>query len=107
MSDYSLVISTFPDRDSAKTAARALVERKLAACVQMFPIDSVYSWKGEICEDGEIMLFVKSKTALFGEILAAIKEAHTYETPEIIQIPIADGLPEYLNWINDNTQGCN
>ena len=100
--EYSAIMATFPDNESAKKIAKLLVERRLAACVQMFPINSVYLWKGEVCDENEIMLFIKSRTALFEQISAAIKENHSYEVPEIIQLPITDGLPDYLNWID----GC-
>ena len=103
-SEYTMIITTFPDRESAKKAARLLVEKRLAACVQMFPIESVYRWKGEICDDSEIALFIKSRAALFAGIAATIKEIHPYEVPEIIQLSIADGLPEYLGWIGDCTK---
>lgn len=99
--EYSIIISTFPDKESAKKTARLLVEQRLAACVQMFPIDSVYLWKDEICDGGEIMLFIKSRTALLDSISAAIKGNHPYEVPEIVQIPITGGSPEYLSWIDD------
>jgi len=101
--DYSIIIVTTADKESAKKIARLLVEKQLAACAQMFPIESVYSWQGKICEDNEVALFIKSRTALFDKIKQAIKEAHAYEVPEIIQIPITNGLPEYLKWIGDNT----
>ncbi|MCL2634522.1 MAG: divalent-cation tolerance protein CutA [Oscillospiraceae bacterium] len=104
MIDYSMIISTFPDKKSAKSAAMLLVEKRLAACVQLMPIESVYSWQGEICNEEEVMLLIKSKADLFREIASAIKEAHTYEVPEIIQIPITDGFSEYLNWIGENTK---
>ena len=104
MTDYSIIMTTFPDKESAKHTARILVEKQLAACVQLFPIESVYSWQGEICNEGEVMLLIKSRTALFGEIVDAIKKNHTYEVPEIVQLPIADGLPEYLKWIGDCTK---
>ena len=103
-SEYAMIITTFPDRESAKKAARILVEKRLAACVQMFPIESVYLWKGEICDDNEIVLFIKSRAALFTKIADTIKGIHPYEMPEIIQLPIADGLPEYLRWIGDCTE---
>ena len=101
-SDYSMVLSTFPDRDSAKAAAKLLVERRLAACVQVFPIESVYVWNGEVCDSGEVMLFIKAKAALYDKIQAAIKEVHDYEVPEIIKLPVAAGLPEYLRWIDES-----
>jgi len=101
---YSIVISTFGDKNSANKAAKALVECGLAACVQIFPIDSIYRWQGEICSDSEVVLFIKSRTALFDKIKAAIRVIHTYDVPEIVQIPITDGLPEYLKWIDDHVE---
>ena len=80
-----------------------LVEQRLAACVQMFPIESVYLWKGKICEEGEVMLLIKSRTELFDKIAATIRQVHPYEVPEIVQMPITDGLPEYLQWIEECT----
>ena len=99
---FSIIISTFGDKTAAKEAARLLIEKQLAACVQILPIESVYSWKGEICEDAEFLLFIKSKTALYEKVAALIKENHSYEVPEIVQIPITDGLPEYLSWLSSS-----
>ena len=98
-----MIVTTAANRDEAKKIARLLVEKRLAACAQMFPVESAYVWRGEICEEAETALFIKSRTELFDEIKAAIKAAHSYEIPEIIRIPIADGLPEYLKWIDDCT----
>jgi len=98
--EYSMVITTCANKESAKKIANLLVERRLVACVQMLPIESTYLWKDEICNDNEIVLFMKSRIALFDKIKVAIRENHTYEVPEIIQIPITDGLPEYLKWID-------
>ena len=102
--EYSLFITTFADKESAKKTAGLLVEKRLAACVQLFPIESVYLWKDDIYDENEVILFIKSKTMLFDKITAAVKENHSYEVPEIIQIPITDGLPEYLRWIDDCTE---
>ena len=102
--EYSIIIATTADKESAKKIARLLVEKHLAACGQMFPIESLYFWKDKICEESETMLFIKSRTELFDEIKAVIKENHAYEVPEIVQIPITDGLPEYLKWITDCTR---
>jgi periplasmic divalent cation tolerance protein len=96
-----LITTTTPDRDSALKIAKLLIEQKLAACVQMFPIESIYTWKGQVCQENEIILLIKSKSSLFDQIKTLIKENHQYEVPEIIQIPITDGLPEYIKWIND------
>jgi len=102
--EYSIIIVTAGNKEAAREIASLLVERRLAACAQMIPIESVYSWQGKICEDSEVALHIKSRTALFDEIKAAIKEIHSYEVPEIIQVPITDGLPEYLAWIDENTR---
>ena len=101
--EYSIAISTFADKEVAKNTARMLVEERLAACVQILPVESVYLWNGAICEDSEAILIIKSRTELFDKIVAAIKESHTYELPEIIQVPISAGLTEYLDWIGDST----
>ena len=99
---YSIIISTFPDKEAAKNTAKLLIEQKSAACVQILPIESVYSWQDKICEDNEFLLLIKTKTALFEKVAALIKENHSYEIPEIIQVPIKDGLQAYLNWIDDS-----
>ena len=85
----------------AKSIAKVLVEQRLAACVQVLPIESVYIWQDKVCDENEVMLFIKSKTELFDKIVAAIRDNHTYEVPEIIKVPITGGLPEYQKWIED------
>ena len=103
-SEFSIIIVTTPDKELAKKITRLLVEKRLAACGQLFPIESIYLWQGKVCEENETALFIKSRTALFEEIRKVIKENHPYEVPQIVQIPITDGLPDYLKWISDNTQ---
>ena len=103
--ENSIVIVTCPDKETAKSIAKLLVEERLAACVQIFPIESIYSWEGKIFDENEIMLFLKTKTSLFKKVFGFIRKNHSYDVPEIIQIPITDGLPEYLNWIGDNVDG--
>jgi len=98
---YSLIITTTADKNTAKTIAKVLIEKRLAACVQMFPIESMYPWKGNICDEIEIILFIKTNSYFFERVKKAIKEIHNYEVPEIIQIPITNGLPEYLKWIDN------
>ena len=100
-SEYALIISTCGDMESANMIARILVEMRLAACVQMFPIGSVYLWQGEICEDKEVALFIKSKATMFDRVAAVIKENHQYDIPEIVQLPITGGLPDYLRWVDE------
>jgi periplasmic divalent cation tolerance protein len=105
INEYSIITVTFPDKESAKKAANLLVERRLAACVQMLPVESVYLWKKEICEENEIMLFIKSRTEMFDKISEVIRGIHSYEVPEIVQTPITGGLPEYLKWIDGCVSG--
>ena len=104
--EYAIVTATYPDSQTAKQAAMQLVDMRLAACVQLFPINSVYLWQGEICDENETVLVIKSRASLFDAVRAAIEANHPYEVPEIVQIPIADGLPAYLRWISDCTEGA-
>jgi periplasmic divalent cation tolerance protein len=102
--EYSIVITAYPDKESAKRTAQLLVKMRLAACVQIIPIESIYFWQDKICEENEITLHIKSKTALFEKIAATIRENHSYELPEIIQIPITGGSEDYLAWIDDSAE---
>ena len=104
MTDHCIITTAFPDNDSAKSAARLLVERRLAACVQLLPINSIYSWQGEVCDENEVLLLIKTKVERFDEVAAAIKEVHTYDVPQIVQVPIVGGLAEYLSWIDKCTE---
>jgi periplasmic divalent cation tolerance protein len=82
-----------------------LVQEKIAACVNIISqVRSIYSWKNKICDENEFLLIIKTKYSLFETLKTRVKQAHPYEIPEIICINILDGLPEYLNWINDSTQ---
>ena len=102
---YSMIVSTCANKEQARKIAGLLVNKRLAACVQMFPVNSVYTWQERICEEQEIMIFIKTRADLFDKVKREIKENHTYEVPEIIQISIEEGLPEYLKWMSDSTDG--
>jgi periplasmic divalent cation tolerance protein len=101
---YAIVLTTCDDRDRAKAIARALVEKRLAACVQILPIDSVYSWEGQIEEAAELLLLCKIKRADYADVAAAIQASHNYTTPEIVEIPIEAGSADYLAWIDKVTR---
>ena len=102
MTDKIVVLSTCASPEEAEKVARALVEKKLAACVNILPaVRSIYRWKGAIEDDQETLLLIKSSRALFGELRAEIQKLHSYEIPEAIAIPIVDGLERYLEWMAD------
>lgn len=103
-SDTLLVFTNLPDREAAMRLARALVERRLAACVSVLGgCASVYRWKGEIEEAAEVPVLVKTRSARYEELEVAIRELHPYELPEIVAVPMVRGLPDYLDWIAEET----
>jgi periplasmic divalent cation tolerance protein len=99
-----VVLTTVGSRADADALAEAVVEGRLAACVQMVPIDSVYRWDGEVVRDTEVLLLVKTTADRYPELEAAIEEIHPYQTPEVVALPVLDGLPAYLTWIRDSTR---
>ncbi len=103
--DAFLVLTNLPDRESAAQLARDLVARHLAACVNILaPCRSVYRWKGQIEDAEEHPLLIKSSRARYPELEAAIRAGHPYELPEIIAVPLAGGLPAYLEWVSAETR---
>ena len=90
--------------DEAETIARILVDEKLAACCNVVnPIISIYRWQGKVHRDQEVLLIAKSTAARFERLKTRVKELHSYDVPEVISLPITDGLPEYLHWIETET----
>ena len=95
------MLTTCPDAGVAERIARVLVEEGLAACVNILaPVRSIYKWRGRIEDASEQLLVIKSAAARFAAIRDRLRDLHPYELPEIIAVPIADGLPEYLAWLN-------
>ncbi len=95
-----LVLSTTPTADDAARIARALVEERLAACVNIVPgVRSVYRWQGAIEEAAEAVLLIKTDRGLFAELRDRLAALHTYTTPEIIAVPIENGSQSYLAWL--------
>ena len=105
MTGAIVVSTTAGSMAEAETIAQALLDRRLAACVQMAPIASCYVWKGEVAREDEILLLVKTRAALFDEVAAAIRAAHSYETPEIIATSVSAGSDDYLKWLAASTGG--
>ncbi len=99
-----LVLSTFSDSAAAAKVLDGLLENRLAACVQTMPIQSAYRWKGAVNREAEVLALIKTKASLYPEVEAFIRSAHPYEVPEIIWVPIAAGLPAYLQWIAGETK---
>jgi periplasmic divalent cation tolerance protein len=103
MADEKLIISTAGSKEEASRIAHALVERKLAACVNIVgPIDSVYRWQEKIESAPEFLLLIKSTSAKSATAVACIRELHSYDLPEAIEINIDGGSAEYLKWIGEN-----
>ncbi|MFD1701752.1 divalent-cation tolerance protein CutA [Methylopila henanensis] len=97
--DIVLVVTTTDDRALADAIARALVERRLAACVRIVPVGSVYRWDGEICAADEFAIEAKTTHAAAGVVQSAIAALHSYDLPEILVLPALGGSDAYLGWI--------
>jgi len=102
--EFAVVITTCGERAEARAIAGLLVEKRLAACVQMVPIESVYTWEGATQSADEILLLCKIKHADYVEVEAAIRAAHSYEVPEIVELTIEQGAAAYLSWISAVTR---
>ncbi len=100
--DYCVLMVTASSKQEAETIAKTLVESKLAACVNIFPIQSIYTWQEQVHNEPEFQLFIKTQRRLFSTIETKIRELHSYEVPEIIALPILAGSQPYLNWISEN-----
>lgn len=100
-----VVLSTVPDEATAERIARALVEERLAACVNRVPgIGSIFRWQGAIDQAEEILLIIKTHARRAPQVTQRLQELHPYEVPEILVIPVAAGLGAYLEWIRRETQ---
>jgi periplasmic divalent cation tolerance protein len=105
MEQALLVMTNLADIASAQILARALVEQRLAACVNMLPgTRSIYRWNDSIEEDAEVTLLIKTTAARYAELEQAIRALHPYELPEVIAVPVSAGLPAYLAWIAQETR---
>jgi len=101
---HCLVLITCADRDEGRGIGRRLVEARLAAGVQVIPIDSIYRWKGDLIEDHETLLIVKTRTSRFEAISAVVDEMHSYEVPPVLMIRIDEASARYLDWIDESVE---
>lgn len=104
MTEALQVMTTTETRDDAERMARAVLEARLAACVQILPIDSLYWWQGRIETARESLLLIKTRAELYPALETAIRAVHPYDTPEILAVPVAHGHPAYLAWLAQETQ---
>ena len=101
--EYTLILSAVSSQAEAESIAIALVKEKLAACVNILPnVTSVYTWENELNTDSEILLFIKTKETHSKKVETRIKELHSFDTPEIVFLPIQGGSIKYLDWINES-----
>ncbi|HZI56274.1 MAG TPA: divalent-cation tolerance protein CutA [Verrucomicrobiae bacterium] len=104
MSDARIVLTIAGSQEEARKIAHALVDRRLAACVNIVPqIESVYRWQGKVESASEWLLVVKTQASAFEGVRHTIKELHSYDLPECVMLEVAAGSEEYLNWIAENT----
>jgi|WetSurMetagenome_2_1015567.scaffolds.fasta_scaffold00052_66 periplasmic divalent cation tolerance protein len=99
----SVIFSTVPSTESGMMA-KSLVDRNLAACVNVVPVRSYYQWNGEPCEEEEHLLIIKTRKKRIPKVIAAIRLLHPYEVPEIIALPVNQGHPPYIQWVYDETR---
>ena len=97
-----VVLSTAPDAQVGATLARMMVEDGFAACVNVVPaVRSFYRWQGQVHDETEVLLVAKTDQARLDGLIAALAESHPYECPEVVALPVAAGLPAYLEWIGE------
>jgi periplasmic divalent cation tolerance protein len=107
MTDKIVVLTTCAVESDAERMARALVDARLAACVNVVPgVRSFYRWKGETENSEEFLLIVKTSRDLFGALRAEMEKLHPYELPELLALPVVAGSEDYLGWLHSNLRGA-
>lgn len=100
--NYGVVLVTTSTQEEAEAIANILIQEKLAACINIIPITSLYTWDGKLCKDQEYQLLIKTDLTKFSELETTIKNHHSYDVPEIIAIPIIKGSQTYLSWLKES-----
>jgi periplasmic divalent cation tolerance protein len=104
MDEEPVIILTTTAETEAKGIAQVLIMQHLAACVNITPVSSVYRWKGDLCEDRELLLVIKTVKRLVNPVFEEIRKLHSYELPEMIVLPVTGGYPPYLQWLAEETR---
>ncbi|MGI0485397.1 divalent-cation tolerance protein CutA [Pantanalinema rosaneae CENA516] len=104
-SQYGVVLVTAPSREQADAIAQALIAAKLAACLSLLPVHSIYTWQGKVEREDEWQLLIKTDLTKFAALEAIVRHNHPYEVPELIALPILAGSLPYLQWIAEQVDG--
>lgn len=104
MAKFSIIMTTTNSNENLNQIIKALLDARLAACLQYYPIKSAYVWEDEIQQDDETLLLIKTKSSHFPDIEKIIQQVHSYEEPELIMLPIEEGSRGYLDWVNNVTK---
>jgi periplasmic divalent cation tolerance protein len=99
--DYSIVYMTCGSKEEAHKIATALVQTKLVACANIFPVSSVYTWKQKIHYDTEYAAILKTKRSKVPKVIEEVKRMHSYEVPDIVEIPLGRGSEPFFQWISE------
>ncbi len=103
--DIVVIYCTVPNKKLAKEITNVIMKHRLAACVSMIEnVKSVFSWEGELCEEKEILMMIKTRRTNYGKVKLVIEDMHSYSVPEIIALPIVDCSEDYLKWLVKETE---
>ena len=103
--DIIVIYCTVPNKKLAKNITKIIMRHKLAACVSLIDgVQSTFSWDGEICEEKEVLMMIKTRRANYGKIKLVIEDMHTYSVPEVVALPIVDCSEDYLKWLVKETE---
>lgn len=99
-----IILVTAANRHEAEQIVSALVEKKLIACGNLIsPVFSIFHWQGNVCREDEVLVMLKTRRSLFANVQQHVKELHSYDTPEIIALPVIEGADDYLDWVRNET----
>ncbi|MCY4178507.1 MAG: divalent-cation tolerance protein CutA [Endozoicomonadaceae bacterium] len=101
---FCIVLTTTSNQKSSERLINELLKKKLAACIQVMPINSHYVWEGEVCNQNEVLLIIKTKKACYSALEKTVCALHEYDVPQIVQVPVIEGFAPYLSWLEDCTE---